>query len=187
MHVRTAVADDLPLLRALFRRSSLSNADDAATLLAHPEALVLHDAGVLAGRTRVAVDGTGAVVGFATTVGGGEARELEDLFVDPEHQRQGIGALLVADAVTLARRDGAVRLEVTGNPHASRFYAAVGFERVGEVATELGPGIRMHLDLSPAALTRQGRGGTGQTSRSNGRVSGDGEAARAAWLFIRRM
>ena len=97
MHVRTAVADDLPLLRALFRRSSLSNADDAAA------------------------------------------------------QRRGIGALLVADAVTLARRDGALRLEVTGNPHASRFYSAVGFDAVGEVATELGPGIRMHLDLSPAA------------------------------------
>ena len=129
MHVRTAVADDLPLLRALFRRSSLSNADDAAALLAHPEALVLPDTQVLAGRTRVAVDGTGALVGFATTVGSGEARELEDLFVDPDHQRRGIGALLVADAVTLARRDGAVRLEVTGNPHASRFYTAVGFER----------------------------------------------------------
>ena len=150
MQVRTAVADDLPLLRALFRRSSLSNAADAAALLAHPDAFVLPDTEVLAGRTRVAVDGAGVVVGFATTVGSGEARELEDLFVDPDHQRRGIGAILVADAVALARRDGAVRLEVTGNPHAIRFYTAVGFERVGEVATELGPGIRLHLDLTPA-------------------------------------
>ena len=38
---------------------------------------------------------------------------------------------------------------MTGNPHAARFYAQVGFERDGEVATELGPGIRMHLDLAP--------------------------------------
>ena len=67
----------------------------------------------------------------------------------PTHQRHGIGAELVADAASLARRDGAARLEVTGNPHASRFYARVGFERDGEVATELGPGIRMHLDLAP--------------------------------------
>ena len=150
MHLRTAVAGDLPLLRTLFRRSSLSNADDAAALMAHPEVFVLPDTHVLAGRTRVAVDGAGTVVGFATTGGTGEARELEDLFVDPDYQRRGIGALLVADAVALARRDGAVRLEVTGNPHASRFYAAVGFERLGEVATELGPGIRMRLDLTRA-------------------------------------
>jgi predicted N-acetyltransferase YhbS len=103
---------------------------------------------VLAGHTRVAVTPDGTVVGFATTLGTGPVRELEDLFVDPEQHRQGIGAELVADAATLARRDGATRIEVTGNPHASSFYARVGFERDGEVATELGPGIRMHLDLS---------------------------------------
>ena len=91
-------------------------------LLAHPEALVLPDTEVLAGHTRVAVTPDGTVVGFATTLGAGPVRELEDLFVDPDHQRQGIGAVLVADAVSLARRDGATRIEVTGNPHASRFY-----------------------------------------------------------------
>ena len=147
MRVRTAVADDLPLLRALFRRSSLSNPGDAQALLAHPDALVLPDTEVLAGRTRLALDPDGTVVGFATVVGAGPARELEDLFVDPDHQRRGVGALLVTDAVSLARHDGAVRLEVTANPHASRFYEHCGFERDGEVATELGPGIRMHLDL----------------------------------------
>ena len=147
MHLRTAVADDLPVLRDVFRRASLGNAGDATALLAHPEMLVLPDAEVLAGHTRAAVTDDGTVVGFATVVGSGPVRELEDLFVDPEHQGRGIGATLVADAVSLARADGATRLKVTGNPHAARFYAAVGFARVGEVRTELGPGIRMHLDL----------------------------------------
>ena len=148
MHVRTAVADDLPVLREVFRRASLSNPGDAPGLLAHPEALVLPDTEVLAGHSRVAVTPEGTVAGFATVLGSGPVRELEDLFVDPEHQGRGIGAQLVADAASLARRDGAVRIEVSGNPHASRFYARVGFERDGEVATQLGPGIRMHLDLT---------------------------------------
>jgi len=145
--LRTAVADDLPVLRDVFRRASLGNPGDAEVLLAHPEALVLPDAEVLAGRTRVAVTDEGTVVGFVTVLGDGPVRELEDLFVDPEAQRRGIGAELVADAVSRARADGATRLEVTGNPHAAAFYARVGFERDGEVRTELGPGIRMHLDL----------------------------------------
>ncbi len=148
VHLRTAVADDLPVLRDVFRRASLDNPGDAEMLLAHPEVLVLPDTEVLAGHTRVAVLDDGTVVGFATTLGTGPVRELEDLFVDPRHHRQGIGAVLVADAASLARRDKATRIEVTGNPHASRFYGRVGFARDGEVATELGPGIRMHLDLA---------------------------------------
>ena len=147
MLLRTAVADDLPVLRDVFRRASLGNPGDAEVLLAHPEALVLPDAEVLAGRTRVAVTDEGTVVGFVTVLGDGPVRELEDLFVDPEAQRRGTGAELVADAVSRARADGATRVEVTGNPHAAAFYARVGFGRDGEVRTELGPGIRMHLDL----------------------------------------
>jgi GNAT superfamily N-acetyltransferase len=146
--LRTAGAADLPALRALFRRSSLSNGGEAELLLAHPEVLHLPDTHVLAGRTRVAVVPDAAVAGFATLVGSGPACELEDLFVDPDHQRHGIGAALVADAVSLARRAGAARIEVTGNPHVLAFYERVGFERDGEVRTELGTGIRMHLDLA---------------------------------------
>jgi GNAT superfamily N-acetyltransferase len=151
VEVRTAGAGDLPSLREVYRRASLSNTDDAPALLAHPQFLVLSGEQVLAGRTRVAVDTGGAVVGFATTTGSGPVRELEDLFVDPDRQRRGVGALLVADAVRLLRAEGVVRLEVVANPHASRFYAAVGFEPDGAVPTELGPGIRMHLDLASPA------------------------------------
>ena len=104
MRLRTAVADDLPVLREVFRSASLANPGDAPVLLAHPEVLMLPDTHVLAGRTRVAVDDDGSIVGFATTLGDGPVRELEDLFVDPGHQGRGIGAELVADAVSRAIR-----------------------------------------------------------------------------------
>ena len=58
----------------------VSNEGDRAFLHARPELLDTSDEHVLAGRTRLAELG-GRVVGFATTVLGDSAAELEDLFV----------------------------------------------------------------------------------------------------------
>jgi GNAT superfamily N-acetyltransferase len=150
--VRTAVVADLPTLRRVFRTASLSNAADAAMLLARPEFLVFAGEGIAAGRTRVAVtaaDGDGSVLGFVTlAVGDDDGPELEDLFVDPEWHRRGIGRHLVRDVVRTARRTGHRRLWVTGNPHALDFYLAVGFAPTGQIATELGTGLRMYLDMT---------------------------------------
>jgi len=135
-------------LRDVFRRSSLSNDDDRMNLLAHPEVLELSDEGVTDGRMRVA-EADGRVIGFATWLGTGDVTEIEDLFVDPDSMRRGVGRALVQDLVGLARQRGVRRVEVTGNPHARAFYEAVGFTVDHEVDTLLGPGLRMHLDLSP--------------------------------------
>lgn len=143
--IRAAAASDLPALRDVYRRSSLSNDDDRALLLARPQLLDFADVAVLEGRTRVAVDG-GRVVGFASTVVRGDAVELEDLFVDPDRMREGIGRALVADAVAAARRAGHARIEVDANRHALAFYTSVGFVGVREVALEHGAAIRMRLD-----------------------------------------
>jgi predicted N-acetyltransferase YhbS len=61
--------------------------------------------------------------------------------------RRGVGRALVRDLIALARLRGVCRVEVTGNPHARAFYAAVGFTVDHEVDTLLGPGLRMHLDI----------------------------------------
>ncbi len=53
--LRQAVPTDMEDLRDVFRRSSLSNEGDRASLLDHPDALVLSDAAVNDGRTRVAI------------------------------------------------------------------------------------------------------------------------------------
>jgi GNAT superfamily N-acetyltransferase len=143
--VRTAVVEDLPELRRLFRRSSLSNEGDREALVANPEALELPDSGVVQGRTRVAVAADGTIVGFATGRREGAVLELEDLFVDPDWMRRGIARRLVGALVTSAAREGIARIEVTANPHADAFYRSVGFVRVGAIETQFGPGARMQL------------------------------------------
>lgn len=147
--IRDAVPADVESLRTLFRRSSLSNAGDRGTLLAHPDALELSDVAVGEGRTRVATDVDGQIVGFVTVAPGPGLVELEDLFVDPEWMRRGIGRHLVLDAVARARRAGIMRLEVTANHHASAFYHDVGFVFHHEVETRFGPAPRMCLVVVP--------------------------------------
>ena len=75
---------------------------------------------------------------------------IEDLFVDPEVMRQGIGRALIADAVAAARHAGVGRIEVTANEHALAFYEEVGFVWDGVADTRFGPAPDMHLDIGPA-------------------------------------
>jgi GNAT superfamily N-acetyltransferase len=149
--IRTAVLADLPALQQVFKAASLSNAGDAPLLLARPEFLVFAGDGIARGRTRVATTTTehgDRLCGFATVaVHPHEGLELEDLFVDPDRRRRGIARQLVLDSVRTAHQAGHQRLSVTGNPHALAFYLAVGFVEIGQVATELGCGLRMQLDL----------------------------------------
>ena len=105
--IRTAEPGDVVALRDLYWRSSLSNDGDRASLLAHPDALDFDELSVLEGRTRVAIDGE-RVVGFATIRVHGVLAELEDLFVDPEWMRRGLGRRLVNDR---ARRLSHARAE----------------------------------------------------------------------------
>ncbi len=148
LSTRTATEDDLEVLRAIYRRSSLSNHDDRANLIAHPEALHWAGDGVAERRTRVAVDQDGRVLGFVTVVDIDGGRELEDLFVDPTAMRQGVATLLVRDAVLDATRSGVPWIEVTGNQHAAEFYASAGFVRIGDEQTLFGPAPRLRRDVA---------------------------------------
>jgi GNAT superfamily N-acetyltransferase len=145
--MRDAGPGDMTVLREVYRRASLSNDGDRPNLLAHPEYLELSDEGVRDGRTRVA-DASGRVIGFASWLGTGDVTEIEDLFVDPDWMRRGVGRALVLDLIALAQRRGVRRVEVTGNPHARAFYETVGFSYDHDVDTPLGPGLRMHRDLA---------------------------------------
>ncbi len=61
--------------------------------------------------------------------------------------RRGVARRLVRDACDSARDSGCTRLEVTANPHAFDFYREVGFVGDTTVATELGNGLRLHIEL----------------------------------------
>jgi GNAT superfamily N-acetyltransferase len=80
-----------------------------------PEFLEWSGVAVAERRTRVARV-AGRIVGFSTTAGLGPIAELEDLFVDPEWMRRGVGRRLVDDLQQLARRRGWSRIEVDANP-----------------------------------------------------------------------
>jgi GNAT superfamily N-acetyltransferase len=146
--LRNAVLTDLPALREVFRRSSLSNESDRPLLSAHPELLELSETAVREERTRVALVGD-RIVGFASTIVGEDAVEVEDLFVDPDWMRQGIGRALVEDVLTTARTAGLSRVEVDANRHALGFYTQVGFTSLGEVPVAYGTAIRMGLNTRP--------------------------------------
>ena len=144
--VRAAGVGDLEVLRGVFRRASLSNAGDREVLLAHPDVLVWSGEAIAGGRVRVAVaDGT--VVGFATTVPIDAGLELEDLFVEPDRMRRGVGRRLVEDVLDGARAEGVEHVWVTANPHAMAFYTAVGFVPDGTTSTRFGPASRLRLDV----------------------------------------
>lgn len=152
--VRDALPGDLSAVRAVYRRSSLSNSNDRAALLAHPDELLWSSDPISGGRTRIATDVTGVVVGFATLLDGEAGLELEDLFVDPDRMRQGIGTLLIEDAAEIAARSGRTWIDVTANPHAAEFYGAVGFTPVGVQKTTFGAAARLRLVVP---LSRAGR------------------------------
>jgi GNAT superfamily N-acetyltransferase len=151
---RPATEADVGVLRDLYRRSVLTNENDSADLLAHPEALRWDGDGIAERRTRVAVDDDGRVVGFATAVEIDGGHELTDLFVDPDAMRQGVATQLVQEAVAEATRSGAPRIDVTGNQHAAEFYASAGFVRIGDEQTLFGSAPRLRLVLSGSGRRR---------------------------------
>jgi N-acetylglutamate synthase-like GNAT family acetyltransferase len=125
--VRDAEPADIDDLQGVFRRASLSNENDGGLLREHPEWLILSNRGVLEERTRVAVDEAGTVMGFATHMVSEGVAKLEDLFVDPQRMREGIGVSLVRDICSRLHQLGFDELEVTANPHAMAFYEHLGF------------------------------------------------------------
>ena len=135
------------MLEALQRRSSDVWVQYREALAAHLDAIELPEDFIESGWVRVAVDATGAPIGFSVVIpGDGDAHELDGVFVDPDHRLRGVGRSPVADAARRASAHGAECLEVTALP-AEAFYERVGFYRFDAAQTRLGPAIRMRHEI----------------------------------------
>jgi GNAT superfamily N-acetyltransferase len=97
------------------------------------------------GSTVLVAEDDAALLGFAMVVDRGDHCWLEDLWVDPARQRQGIGALLFDAAVACARAAGHDRVDLEADPHAEPFYAAQGCARYAVRSSALRPGTTLPL------------------------------------------
>ncbi len=141
--VRVAFPEEREALEALQWRASLANPGDREALLAHPEVIELPADQIEKGQVLIAERG-GVVLGFAALLDRDDGDiELDGLFVEPEHWRQGIGRALVEHCAAVARSAGAASLHVIGNHHAEGFYHRCGFETVGDHETRFGPALEM--------------------------------------------
>jgi GNAT superfamily N-acetyltransferase len=143
--IRPGVVAERRALEDLQFRASVHATRYADVLRAHPDAIEIPPRQLEDGLVRVAEEGD-RVVGFAVLlapVDGG--CELDAIFVEPDRMGEGIGRLLIDDAVTRARAWAASRIEVVANPDAVDFYERLGFAGNDVVATRFGPGRRMRL------------------------------------------
>ena len=77
------------------------------------------------------------IAGFYMLIRGGEAWELEHLWVSPQFTRRGIGRALLAHAASTARAGGASSIAIDADPNAEPFYRALGAVCVGSVAAPI--------------------------------------------------
>ena len=150
--IRLARPDDRQNLIELQRRASLASetGDVLQQLLDDPDIIDL-DEEMLANNEVFVAEKDGTIVGFATIIAHeGNDAELEGLFVEPSHWREGIATQLVHAIEREASAWGASRLHVMANQNVLGFYLANGFTKIGERKTQLGPvGLLMVRPVNP--------------------------------------
>lgn len=134
--VRDAAAGDIPAVARLLAGGAMRAEEDPLDLGSYLDAFEEISAappGVL-----LVADDRGEVVGTCQLIvfrhmqqRGGRCGEIESVFVADGRRGGGIGAALVAEAVSRARAAGCYRVQLTSNlarSGAHRFYRRLGFE-----------------------------------------------------------
>jgi GNAT superfamily N-acetyltransferase len=138
--IRFARPSERSALNSLHRRSSYVWEADRADLEAHPDALGVAPEAITEGRLRVAVGPDDGILGFSVAVYAADGVcELDDLFVDPDFMRMGIGRALVEDAAARASSAGCREMTVVFHERNFAFYESVGFLGREPTSTRFGP------------------------------------------------
>jgi len=92
------------------------------------------------------VAGYALLIPFWSNEMGGDLCEVDELFVMPEHRSRGYGRALFANLECRAfgppEAVGIALIVRSGNPRARKFYASLGFERVGSTMVRRARGDR---------------------------------------------
>ena len=102
---------------------------------------------IAAGDVWVATTADGSVAGVVALAPGEQpgTLDLDKLFVEPRHIRNGFGRALLDHATQEARRRGATRLTILADPYAAPFYERRGARRIGEAPSDAIPGRMVPL------------------------------------------
>jgi GNAT superfamily N-acetyltransferase len=148
IRIRFGLPNERAALEDIQRRASHALEEYRAGLLDYPESIHLPLGQLEERRVRVA-EMESQPVGFSVLLPtNARTYELDGLFVEPSCWRMGVGRALLADAVDLARKQGASRIEVTANENAVIFYVKFGLVRLGSIQTQFGPAARMRYALT---------------------------------------
>jgi GNAT superfamily N-acetyltransferase len=146
--IRFASLEEGEALDELHRRSSFVWEEDRANLEAHPGALGVPRERIASQGVRVAVGESGRMLGFSGVSDGGDGVcELDDLFVEPDSMRRGIGRALVEDLAERAAAAGFTQIAVTAAPRTFGFYESVEFVVGESCPTRFGPAARLRREL----------------------------------------
>ncbi len=133
LHIRSAVAEDVPLILTLVRGLAEYEREPESAQLT--EADLLRDGfGPSPSFACLIAEGDGVGCGFALyfpiySTWAGRSLYLEDLFVEPEYRGRGIGKALLTRVASIAVEQGYVRLDwsvLRWNTPAIGFYESLG-------------------------------------------------------------
>ncbi len=138
--IREPRPDEASALTDLAMRAKASWGYDAEFMEACRAELTVTPQTLRESRFWVAEEHRGGLVGMIALGAAEDHAELEDFFVAPEAQGEGIGRALMDAVQAECRARGLTRIEVDADPNAEAIYARLGFRTVGRSPSGSIPG-----------------------------------------------
>ena len=136
--IRNALPTEATELTSLGLRSKLVWGYSAEQMKTFRSELEITEARILSGSVFTLEYAIGAVVGYYSLLAIDDSTvELEHLFVDPAHLKQGYGSQLLSHAMTQARDAGFSTLTIQSDPNAVGFYERHGISVVKKVPSSI--------------------------------------------------